>query len=97
MLTFGYVIDTRSNEMGGREIQVRIPSVHGAFDFLDYGGVTPRNYVRDGELPWYTCIESVSNPSKGEVVVLASTNASGSSFIVIGSTGSTYVPKGVYD
>lgn len=77
--------------MGGYDIQVRIPSVHGAYKKSDYKGKTPKNYVNDKDLPWYPSIESVTNRTVGSIAVLLAVNPSASSFIVIGTTGSEYV------
>ena len=92
MLTYGYILDTRENDMGGREFQVRIPSVHGAYRKSEYKGKTPRNYVEDDDLPWYVVLTSVGEPLTGEVAVLAAINSSNNQFVVLGTTGSVYEP-----
>ena len=95
MITYGYIVASQPNQMGGYEMQVRIPSVHGAYNLEDYRGQTPRNYVQDKDLPWYPCLESVTNRTTGSIAVLAAINYSNNSFIVIGTTGSSYVVGGV--
>ena len=45
MITYGFAKSYRYNALGGLEVQVRIPSVHGAYLKSDYNGQRIRNYV----------------------------------------------------
>lgn len=90
MITFGYAKSYRYTDAGVLEIQVRIPSVHGAFHKSDYLGRTIRNYVEDKDLPWVESVLLPQLPNDGDVVVVAGLNASMNDFIVLGITGANY-------
>ena len=92
MVVYGYAKQTRYNNDGICEIQVRIPNIHGPFRQSDAGGKTIHNYVRDEDLPYYPAI--ISNEIRvddGDVVILQDSNSGmGSDFIITGVTGASY-------
>ena len=90
MITYGYAKDYKYLGDGTLSIQVRIPSVHGAYLLSDYQGKRVHNYVEDENLPYYPSLLLPSPPGDGEVVVLESLNSSSSSWLVIGMTGGAY-------
>lgn len=90
MITYGYAKDYRYTGDGTLMIQVRIPSVHGAYNQSNYRGQTVRNYTRDDDLPWYPSLLLPHLPNEGEVVAVSSINNANNEFIVIGLTGGSY-------
>lgn len=90
MITFGYAKQYQYTNDGTLLIQVRIPSIHGAFDRSSYRGQPIRNYTRDEDLPYYQSILLPHLPVDGEVVALSSINKADNEFIVIGLTGGSY-------
>ena len=90
MLTFGYVKGYKYANDGTLLIQVRIPSIHGAYNISEYGGKTVRNYTKDEDLPWVPSILLPHLPGEGEVVVVASMNYGKSNFVILGMTGGSY-------
>ena len=90
MITFGYAKAYQYTNDGTLLVQVRIPSIHGAFDRSSYRGQTIRNYVRDEDLPWIESILLPHLPNDGEVVAVASLDSANSQFLVIGLTGGRY-------
>ena len=90
MIVYGYVKDFRYSGDGTMEIQVRIPTVHGAYTLEDYKGKTVRNYTKDSDLPWYPSLLLPHEPTEGEVVALSSLDKSSSNWIVLGLTGGSY-------
>ena len=90
MITFGYAKAYQYTNDGTLLVQVRIPSIHGAFDRSSYRGQTIRNYVRDEDLPWIESILLPHLPNDGEVVAVASLDSANSQFLVIGLTGGSY-------
>lgn len=87
MITFGYAKAYKYTNDGTLTIQVRIPSIHGAYDVSDYRGKIVRNYVRDSDLPWYQSILLPHLPNDGEVVALSTMDNANNDFLVIGLTG----------
>jgi len=75
-------------------IQVRIPSVHGAYGQKEYMGQTVRNYVQDDDLPYYQSALLPSMPSEGQVAVVATLDEGKSNFLVIGLMGASYTIGG---
>ena len=90
MLNFGYAKQYHYTNDGTLLVQVRVPSIHGAYDISNYMGKTVRNYTRDADLPWYQSMLLPHLPSDGEVVVIGSTNDANSDWIVLGLTGASY-------
>ena len=90
MITFGYVKDYKYTGDGTLTVQVRIPSVHGPYSMRDYKGKPVKNYVQDGDLPWYESVLLPHLPNEGEVAALTSFNNGNSDFLVIGLTGGSY-------
>lgn len=90
MIIFGYVKGYQYKNDGTLMIQVRIPTIHGAFNQVDYGGKTVRNYVMDKDLPWFPSVLLPNTPNEGEVVALSSITPANNDFIVIGLTGGSY-------
>lgn len=90
MIVFGYAKQYQYTNDGTLMIQVRVPSIHGAFDRNNYLGKRIRNYVNDEDLPFYQSILLPHLPTDGEVVALCSMNNSNSNFMVIGLTGGSY-------
>lgn len=90
MITYGYAKRYQYTNDGTLKIQVRIPTIHGAYKQSDYRGRVVRNYVYDSDLPWYPSILLPHLPHEGEVVALSSMNGSNGDFIVIGLTGGSY-------
>ena len=89
-ITYGYAKGYQYANDGTLMIQVRIPSVHGAYDKSAYRGKTVRNYVEDQDLPWYPSMLLPHMPSEGDVVAVASLNDGMSDFLVLGLTGGSY-------
>ena len=90
-LTYGYAINTMYGGDGNLYIQVRIPSVHGPYSQTAYRGKQVRRYVLDKDLPWYPSVILPHQPAQGEVVALLSVDDVGSSFLVVGLMGGSYV------
>lgn len=90
MITFGYAKDYKYTNDGTLMIQVRIPSVHGAYKQSNYMGKPIRNYTLDADLPWYPSVLLPHLPTEGEVVAIAGMNNANSDFLVIGLTGGSY-------
>lgn len=90
MITFGYAKGYQYANDGTLMIQVRVPSVHGAYDLSAYRGKLPRNYVRDEDLPWVQSVLLPQLPAEGDVVVVASLNYGKNNFLVLGMTGGSY-------
>lgn len=90
MITYGYAKAYHYTNDGTLLVQVRIPSIHGAYDQSNYLGQAIRNYTLDKDLPWYPSVLLPHLPNEGEVVALASTNKSNNAFIIIGLTGGDY-------
>lgn len=90
MIVYGYAKDFYYTSDGTLEVQVRVPSIHGAFELKDYKGKTPRGYIQDSDLPYYNSLLLPRDPSDGDVVMLMTTNEKGRDLIVIGLTGGSY-------
>ena len=90
MITYGFVKDTRYAGDGTLMIQVRIPTIHGAYDKSEYNGKTMRNYTADMDLPWYPSLLLPHMPAEGEVVALSSLDKTSSNWLVIGLTGGSH-------
>ena len=90
MIVHGYAKDYKYTGDGTLNIRVRIPNIHGPYNLSEYKGVTPRNYTRDENLPYYPSILLPYLPNDGDVVVLMSTNESATQWIIIGLTGGSY-------
>lgn len=90
MITYGYAKQTKYLGDGTLAIQVRIPSIHGAYLLSDYQGKSVHNYVSDKDLPYYNSLILPKTPTEGEVVVLQSLNDTSSTWLVIGMTGGSY-------
>ena len=90
MIVYGYAKSYRYAGDGTLNIQVRIPSIHGAFSQKAYGGKTARNYVKDDDLPYYNSVLLPHLPNDGEVVALVSSNDKNPDFLVVGLTGGSY-------
>lgn len=90
MITYGYVKGHEYKKDGTLMVQVRIPSIHGAYSQLEYNGQKVRNYTRDDDLPWYPSVLLTHIPNVGDVVALTSISEANNEFIVIGLTGSSY-------
>lgn len=90
MIVYGYVKDSRYAGDGTLQLQVRVPTVHGAYRISDYGGKKVRNYTADADLPWYPSLLLPHIPVEGEVVALSSLDNSPSNWMVIGLTGGSY-------
>lgn len=90
MVVHGYVKGYQYTGDGTLMIQVRIPQIHGPMSQREYKGRQVRNYVRDGDLPYYPSMLLPHLPTEGEVVALQTTNSKNTEFIVIGLTGGSY-------
>lgn len=90
MITYGYAKDHYYTKDGTLMVQVRIPSIHGAYKQSDYRGQSIKNYTLDNDLPYYQSLLLPHLPNEGEVVALLSINDSKSNLIVIGLTGGSY-------
>lgn len=90
MITYGYAKAYHYTNDGALLVQVRIPSIHGAYNQSNYKGRTIRNYTYDADLPWYPSVLLPHLPNEGEVVALSSLNNSNNNFLVIGLTGGSY-------
>ncbi len=90
MITYGYTKAVRYAGDGTFTIQVRIPSIHGAYDKSEYNGKTIRNYTSDADLPWYPSLLLPHTPTEGEVVALTSLDTTSSNWLVIGLTGGSH-------
>ena len=90
MVIFGYAKGYQYTNDGTLMIQVRVPTIHGAFDKSSYRGQAIRNYVYDADLPWYQSILLPHLPTDGEVVCLMAMNRAENEFVVIGLTGGSY-------
>lgn len=90
MITYGYAKAYHYTNDGTLQVQVRIPSIHGAYNQRDYRGQMIRNYVRDSELPWYPSVLLPHLPNEGEVVALSSVDNANNDFLIVGLTGGSY-------
>lgn len=90
MIIYGYAKAYHYTNDGTLLVQVRIPSIHGAYNQSNYNGRRIRNYTYDADLPWYPSILLSHLPNEGEVVALSSINNSNNNFLVIGLTGGSY-------
>lgn len=90
MIVYGYAKDFYYTPEGTLQVQVRVPSIHGAFDVLDYGGKRAVGYVRDKDIPYYPSVLLPRDPMDGDVVMMTSLNEKSTELIVIGLTGSSY-------
>lgn len=90
MITYGYAKAYHYTNDGTLLVQVRIPSIHGAYNQSNYSGKAIKNYTLDNDLPWYPSVLLPHLPNEGEVVALSSTNKSNSDFLIIGLTGGSY-------
>ena len=90
MIVYGYAKSHKYTGDGTLMVQVRIPSIHGAFAQRNYGGKTIRGYVLDQDLPYYHSVLLPHLPNDGEVVALVSTNDKNPEFLVVGLTGGSY-------
>lgn len=91
MVVYGYAKSYYYDSQGCMYVQVRIPSIHGAYRQKDYKGKQIRNYVLDENLPFYQSVVLPRTPNEGDVVALTTmSDGSGSDFMVIGLTGSKY-------
>ncbi len=94
MVVYGYAKDVKYAGDGTLLIQVRIPNIHGAYDKIEYGGRTPKNYVEDKDLPYYPSLLLPYNPTEGEIVALTSLDTTSSNWLILGLTGGSYrLPK----
>lgn len=90
MLVYGYAKDWYNADDGTLKIKVRIPQIHGAYKQSYYKGQKIRNYVLDGDLPYYNSVILPRNPNEGDVVVLLGVDGDlNSEMLVIGLTGAT--------
>lgn len=90
MITYGYAKDAYYSGDGNLMVQVRIPSIHGAYKQSNYKGQKVRNYTEDGALPWYPSVLLPHIPREGEVVALSTLTEGNGSMIVIGLMGTSY-------
>lgn len=90
MVIYGYAKDYMYTGDGTLLVKVRVPSIHGPYYQTNYKGNKAKNYVRDGDLPYYPSLLLPHLPTAGEVVALLSTNEKSSQFIVVGLTGGSY-------
>ena len=90
MIIYGYAKAYHYTNDGTLLVQVRIPSIHGAYNQSNYNGGRIRNYTYDADLPWYPSILLSHLPNEVEVVALSSINNSNNNFLVIGLTGGSY-------
>lgn len=90
LITYGYVKGYHYTGDGTLMIQVRIPSIHGAYKQTDYKGQKIRNYTDDGALPWYPSVLLPHLPREGEVVAIATLDDNQGNMLVIGLTGGSY-------
>lgn len=90
MIIYGYVKGYKYTGDGVLQVKVRIPSIHGPYDKSEYGGKPIRNYIDDGDLPYYPSVLLSHLPNEGEVVVMSSLDEGNSQFIVLGLTGGQY-------
>lgn len=90
-VTYGYAMDSKYGGDGNLYIKVRIPSVHGPYDQKEYRGKQVRRYVLDSNLPWYPSVILPHMPAHGEVVALVAVDDYGSSFLITGLMGGSYV------
>lgn len=91
MIVYGYVKDYRYTPEGGLQIQVRIPTIHGARTQTEYRGNRVRNFVEDADLPYYPSLLLKEHPAIDQTVALVSTDSGNSSFLVLGPISSSYV------
>ena len=90
MIVYGYVRQYYYTNDGTLMIQVRIPSIHGAYRQSDYSGRVAKNYTRNNDLPYYPSLILPHLPNEGEVVALTSLNEQSKDFLVLGLTGGSY-------
>lgn len=90
MITYGYAKGYQYTNDGTLMVQVRIPTIHGAWDQSSYRGRTVHNYVLDSDLPWFQSILLPHLPNDGDVVALSSINSADNEFLIIGLTGGSY-------
>lgn len=90
-VVYGYAKRYYYDERSRIRVQVRIPSIHGAYNQKEYKGQQIRNYTKDEDLPFYDSLVLPRVPNEGDVVALMSLNdGRGSDFMVIGLTGAKY-------
>lgn len=91
MIVYGYAKSYYYDSRGCMYVQVRIPSIHGAYRQSDYQGQQVKNYTLDENLPYYQSVVLPRTPAEGDVVMLSSmSDGSGSDFVVMGLTGAKY-------
>lgn len=90
MITYGYAKQYQYAGDGTLQIQVRIPSVHGPYEQIQYKGQRVRNYTQDDDLPFYVSVLLPHLPAAGEVVMLCSIDEKCTQFVVVGLTGGSY-------
>ena len=90
-VTYGYAMNSKYGGDGNLYIQVRIPSVHGPYDQREYLGKQVRKYTQDKDLPWFPSVILPHMPAQGEVVALVAVDDWGSSFLITGLMGGSYV------
>lgn len=91
MITYAYVKDSYYTGDGNLMVQVRIPSIHGAYDQKEYKGQRVRNYTEDGALPWYPSVLLPHLPKEGEVVAITTLDSSSDgNMLIIGLMGSSH-------
>lgn len=90
MITYGYAKAYQYTNDGTLMVQVRVPTIHGAWDQSSYRGKAVHNYVLDKDLPWYQSVLLPHLPNNGDVVALASINSANNEFVIIGLTGGSY-------
>lgn len=91
MVVFGYAKGYQYAGDGTLQIKVRIPTIHGPYDQRSYKGQRVRNYIGDGDLPYYPSVLLPHLPNEGEVVVLSTMNETPNDWIIIGMTGGYYM------
>lgn len=90
MITYGYAKGYQYTNDGTLMVQVRIPTIHGAWGQSSYRGRTVHNYVLDSDLPWFQSVLLPHLPNDGDVVALSSINSADNEFLIIGLTGGSY-------
>ena len=92
MVVFGYAKDYYYTGDNTLMVRVRIPNIHGPYKQKDAQGKTIRNYVSDGDLPYYQSLLLPHLPTEGEVVALTplSDSSTNLNFLIIGLTGASY-------
>lgn len=90
-VAYGYAMDSKYGGDGNLYIKVRIPSIHGPYDQKEYRGKQIHRYTQDDDLPWYPSVILPHLPAHGEVVALIAVDDCGSSFLITGIMGGSYV------